>query len=253
MRNRKRQRRTGKKQVTLLSLRSTALAPTPLTIPVRWVNAIIGVFLLPIALVLTQTFFTSFKNAAVVHAFWITEEFWFFSLGAVLWVIAFLGLPRPVLVYVFGHELTHVIWIWLMGGRVTKFYVDRNGGHVVTNKQNFLIALAPYFFPLYSLLVVAIYGVAGLFADVFHYRELLFALIGLTWAFHVSFTLWMIPKGQTDLSSHGTFFSLVVIYLMNLLVIGALLIIASPHVTLRGFAHDFLENAEAFSSWLLSA
>ena len=48
------------------------------------------------------------------------EEFWFFSLGAVLWLIAFFGLSRPVLIYVFGHELTHALWVWFMGGRVSR-------------------------------------------------------------------------------------------------------------------------------------
>ena len=58
-----------------------------------------------------------------------------------------------MVLYVFGHELTHALWVWLMGGRVSRFRVGRDGGHIVTDKNNFWIALAPYFFPLYSLLV----------------------------------------------------------------------------------------------------
>ena len=77
-----------------------------------------------------------------------------------------------------------------------------------------------------------------------------FGLLGLTWAFHLSFTLWMIPKGQSDLSHHGTFFSLVIIYMMNLLVLSALLIVAAPEVTVSRFAHDLLANAEDLSAWL---
>jgi len=57
--------------------------------------------------ILSQTFFTAFARAAVAQRLWAGEEFWFFSLGAILWLIAFLGLPRPILIYVFGHELTH--------------------------------------------------------------------------------------------------------------------------------------------------
>ena len=56
-----------------------------------------------------------------------------------------------MLVYVFGHELTHALWVWLMGGRVSRFRVGRDGGHIVTDRNNFWIALAPYFFPLYSI------------------------------------------------------------------------------------------------------
>jgi hypothetical protein len=59
----------------------------------------------------------------------------------------------------------------------------------------------------------------------------------------------MIPKGQTDISQHGKLYSLVVIYLMNLLVLTALLLAASPHATLRGFARELYRNTLDFSSW----
>ena len=127
-----------------------------------------------------------------------------------------------------------------MGGRIFKFRASRTGGYVLTDKANFWIALAPYFHPLYSILIIAVYGGLSLFYDLKPYTPLLFALLGLTWAFHFSFTLWMIPKGQTDLSSYGTFFSLVVIYLINLLLVCALLIFAAPEITFAGFAAELV-------------
>ena len=99
-------------------------------VPTRWVKFIVALFLLPICAVLSQTFFTSFSRATVAQRLWAGEEFWFFSLGVVLWLIAFFGLPRPMVVYVFGHELTHALWVWLMGGRVSRFQVGRDGGHI---------------------------------------------------------------------------------------------------------------------------
>jgi hypothetical protein len=224
--------------------------PIPLTVPTRWVKNIIAVFLLPWCAILTQTFFTAFTRATLHQQLWAGAEFWFFSLGAILWLIAFFGLSRPVIIYVFGHELTHVLWVWLMGGRVSKFRVSSEGGHVVTNRTNFLIALAPYFFPLYSLLALLLYGIASLFVNVAPYGQLLYATLGATWAFHLTFTCWMIPKNQTDLSDHGTFFSLVFIYLMNLLLLSVLLIIASPQITFPSFADDFVTNLRRFSEWV---
>ena len=186
---------------------STEPAFDPMTVPTRWVKNLIAVFLLPACGILSQTFFTAFARATVTQRLWMGEEFWFFSLGVVLWLIAFFGLPRPILVYVFGHELTHAVWVLLMGGRVSRFRVGRDGGHIVTNRTNFLIALAPYFFPLYSILAIAIYGLLSIFYNVQPYGRLLYAVIGATWAFHLTFTCWMIPKNQTDLRDHGTFFS----------------------------------------------
>jgi len=215
------------------------------------VKFIFAIFLIPICAVLSQTFFTIFTRAAVTQRLWAGEEFWFFSLGLVLWLIAFFGLPRPIVVYVFGHELTHALWVWLMGGRVSRFSVRRDGGHVVTSKSNFWIALAPYFFPIYSILVIAIYGACGLFLNVQPYGRLLYGLIGVTWAFHFTFTCWMIPKNQTDLRDQGTIFSLVVIYLMNLLLLSVMLILASPHITFAAFGADLLTNIGNFAQWII--
>jgi hypothetical protein len=230
---------------------ATFAGTVPDTVPTRWVKFVVGLFLLPPAWVLTQTFFTAFARTTIHDSFWLTEEFWFFSLGALLWFVAFFGLPRPLWIYVFGHELTHAVWVWIMGGRVHKFHVSKTGGHILTDKTNTWIALAPYFFPIYSLLVVAIYGVAALFTDVSPYRQWLYGAVGATWAFHLSFTCWMIPKRQPDLTYGGTFFSLVLIYTLNLALLAILLIVSSPGVTCFGFLRDFFENAADFSHQVL--
>jgi hypothetical protein len=242
----------GRKIVRSVARATRSIAvPDPLMVPTRWVKFIFAIFLLPVCAILSQTFFTVFARATVTQRLWAGEEFWFFSLGAVLWVIAFLGLPRPIVLYVFGHELTHALWVLLMGGRVSRFRVGRDGGHVVTNKNNFWIALAPYFFPLYSILAIATYGVLGLFMNVQPYGRLLYAVIGATWAFHFTFTCWMIPKNQTDLSDQGTFFSLIVIYLMNLLLLSVMLVLASPEITFADFGADLLANVSDFARWLV--
>jgi len=224
--------------------------PMPLTVPTRWIKNILALFLLPWCAILTQTFFTAFTHATFHQRLWAGAEFWFFSLGAVLWLIAFLGLPRPVILYVFGHELTHALWVWLMGGRVSRFRVGAEGGHIVTNRTNFWIALTPYFFPLYSVLAIAVYGAASFFINVAPYGQLLYAAIGATWAFHFTFTCWMIPKNQSDLSDHGTFFSLVFIYLMNLALLSVLLIVASPQITFASFGTDLIANLRSFSEYV---
>jgi hypothetical protein len=249
-RNSKRGRKVVR-SVARATSRNFIPASEPLTVPTKWVKFIFAIFLLPICGVLTQTFFTAFARATVTQRLWAGEEFWFFSLGAVLWLIAFFGLPRPILIYVFGHELTHAVWVWLMGGRVSRFRVGSDGGHVVTTKANFWIALAPYFFPIYSILTIAIYGGLSLFLNVQPYGRLLYAVIGATWAFHFTFTCWMIPKNQTDLTDHGTFFSLVVIYLMNLLLLSVMLILASPQIMFESFGADLLTNLGNFTQWMM--
>lgn len=245
-------RTTAKSRQTKLR---TDVAPAvgPATVPTRWVKFVVGLFLLPPAWVLTQTFFTAFARATIHQGFWATEEFWFFGLGLLIWLCAFFALPRPMWIYVFGHELTHAVWVLLHGGKVSQFHVTPRGGHVLSDRINTLIALAPYFFPIYSLLVIVIYGAASLFWDMTPFRPLLYMLIGATWAFHITFTLWMIPRGQSDLTYGGTFYSLTIIYLLNLAILSVFLIIASPGITLVGFARELLTNAVEFTALVTRA
>src|SRR5947207_15946840 len=85
---------------------TTRRAPQPhgVMVPPRWLTFIFAIFLLPVCAIATPTFFTVFARATMTPRLWAGQEFWFFSLGAVLWLIAFIGLPRPILLYVFGHE-----------------------------------------------------------------------------------------------------------------------------------------------------
>jgi hypothetical protein len=227
---------------------NTTFAPAaePVVIPVRWVKFVVGVFLLPPCFIVTAAFFSALTHASGKDV-WFTPEFWFFSLGAVLWLIVYFGLPRPLVVYVFGHELTHALVVLLMGGRVSRFSVTRDGGHIISSKINTWIALAPYFIPIYSVIVIGLYGLGSCFWNLEPYRAVLYLLLGGTWAFHATFTLAMIPRGQTDLTYGGTFFSITVIYLMNLLLLSLLLIVATPYVGFRSFGGELAAHAATFA------
>lgn len=151
-----------------------------------------------------------------------------FCAGAALWLVLFLGLPRPVKAYVFAHEFTHMLWGWLMGARISRFRVSARGGSVTLSKSNFLITLAPYFFPLYTLAVVAAYGLISLFKDLRPYAPLWTGFIGLTWSFHLTFTITTLRRRQPDLEVHGRLFSLALIWLLNVLGVGLGLVVVGP-------------------------
>jgi hypothetical protein len=256
-------RQRKKKQSKLQARNVGAAARRPIEIPLTWVKNIFGLFLLPLCIISTITLFTSFASAAIEGAFWRTPEFWFFSIGVFLWLIAFWGLPRPVRIYVFGHEMTHAFFVYLCGGRVEEFKVTGKGGHVVTDKNNLVISLAPYFVPFYTVLAVLAFVLLGAFFDLSLYYEgvffgvggfrwawLMFGIIGLTWGFHFAFTVWMITKDQPDLRIHGTFLSLMLIYLINVLLISGLLVIASPSVSVRDFFSTWASTADTATSWV---
>ena len=63
--------------------------------------------------------------------------------------------------------------------------------------------------------------------------------------------IWMLWQGQTDLIEHGTFFSMMVIYLINFSVLSIMLIVACRDVTFSYFGKELLQGAMEFSDQLL--
>ena len=59
--------------------------------------------------------------------------------------------------YVLGHEFTHALAAMLAGGKVSAFHVSSKGGHVLTDRVNWWIALSPYFVPIYALIWMALW------------------------------------------------------------------------------------------------
>jgi hypothetical protein len=118
----------------------------------KWCKTIIAILLLPVCAGAIPALWMVLRASGDADTLWVA-----FLSGAACWVTIYLLLPKPMWVYVFGHELTHVLWTWLLGGKVKKFKASATGGHVVVNKSNFVIALAPYFFPIYAALVVVVF------------------------------------------------------------------------------------------------
>jgi hypothetical protein len=121
--------------------------------------------------------------------------------------------------YIFGHELTHALWTWLFGGRVERWRVSGRAGHVLTDRSNFLVVLAPYFFPVYALGVVAVFTVGDLIWGWRTYCPIFHLLLGAAYAFHLTLTWDVLQTRQTDITSQGCLFSAVVIWLGNMAVL----------------------------------
>jgi hypothetical protein len=135
---------------------------------------------------------------------------------------------KPLRTYVFGHELTHALAGLLSGARLKSFSVGKNGGSVVLDKVNFVTVLAPYFVPLYTLLVFMCWWGAGFFWQVAPYRGWFLFVVGFTLSFHLALTVFALMQGQSDLEHFGPFFSGVVIALVNCVVVVLLLKLVFP-------------------------
>jgi hypothetical protein len=230
---------------------------------------ILGLILLPVCVIAAVTLFELFFRATVDGKFWRTEGFWFFTFGGALWVVMGWFRVQPARLYVFAHEFTHALSARLSGGKVHAMHIAEDGGYIETDKSNWFITLSPYLVPLYTVLVFAIYGLLCPFVEmhrtVFFTLPLLgstmwikgvwavYFLVGLTWCFHLTFTIEVLHTEQTDLRQNGEFFSMILIFMVNLALIGALFIVASPTVGWRDVWNDARHIVEAVWHWIATS
>ncbi|MFK7910529.1 MAG: hypothetical protein AB8F34_07990 [Akkermansiaceae bacterium] len=209
----------------------------------RW---LIALALLPLCIVTTRALFLVDADGGT---FWMdllrTQQFIYFAVGMFWmagWFFTGIGERFFLYLYVLGHELTHAIFVYACLGKVGGIHVTADGGYVMTSKTNMLIALSPYFVPFWSVVVLLVSTLLEMTTNIPHHNKALYFLIGATWAFHLQWTLWMIPRDQPDLKENGVFFSLVVIYLANVLVLSVILCLAPGNLTWHHWINEFMDS-----------
>ncbi len=215
--------------------------------PVKIVKFFIGVLLLPLCVAV------SLSLCDMVVCAQSSDTGWFLPptglallIGFGIWVFLFFTMPKPVKSYVLAHELTHALWGLLMGAKIFDVKVRKNTGSVTLSKTNFLILLAPYFFPFYTMLFIIAYCIMSFFFDLAPYNLWWLGMIGLTWGFHFTFTVATLLEHQSDITENGYMFSMTMIYLLNVVGI-CLCIIAVTDADLKDLAISLLNHIESAS------
>ena len=186
---------------------------------------------------------------------WISVESMSALGGVAAFSLCWMAVSHPVRAYVLGHELTHALAAMLCFGKVQALSVDVDGGYVDTDTDNLFVSLAPYFVPLWMLLWLGVLFVANWIYPFAAYLPWFYAGFGFWWAFHVYWTLWVIPREQPDLLENGVVLSFMIIMLTN--VVALLLMLRCFGVlSFHGYAQDFVvaarEIAAAFADlWQL--
>ncbi|MCA1808115.1 MAG: hypothetical protein ABR497_08055 [Kiritimatiellia bacterium] len=182
----------------------------------RWIYLLVGLLLVPLCMAATCTM-------AAMLTTWLTlsdpaQRIAMLALGCgiCIWLIIWALLPAPGRSYVLAHELTHAIWGMLTGARLSGMRVTHRDGYVKLSESNVLTALAPYFMPFYTLLLLLLMGVSSWFFDLHKIRLIWLLLIGASIGFHFSRTIQVLSRQQSDLRAYGTIFPYTAIYLLNL-------------------------------------
>ena len=219
-----------------------------------------GLLLLPLAAALTLTCAEALRILAQAPARLPFLHVSAAVAGAALWLLAWFLLPPFTKTYVLGHELTHALWTLFFGGRPSHLRIGEGGGSVRVSKTNVWVTLAPYFFPFYTVLVLLLWFLLLLLfpAAVRPWAPLALFLVGLTWCFHLTFTLRFLGVRQPDVVEHGRLFSYALIYTLNLLALTAAFVAAGTW-TFPEAARDYLSHLRAFAhaayvfnEWLLT-
>jgi len=175
---------------------------------------------------------------------------WYFLLGAVVYLIIHTVLFKPNVVYIFGHELTHALAMFVSAGKVKGFKVSKKGGEVKGTKSGTFISLAPYFFPTYTLIIILLWYIAKQFWDVKDFISVFLFAVGLTLTFHFVMTVEFLKTKQPDLVKSGYLFSIVLIYLINLSIAALILNFVFADFSFKSYAVNAYDFGKEMYLWI---
>jgi hypothetical protein len=148
-----------------------------------------------------------------------------FLIGAAVYAAVFLVVARRRVGFwtIVEHELTHALFAWATFHRVVGFSAMRGGGHIrYVGRGNWLIAIAPYFFPTFTLIVIAVLtwlpprhlAIGG-------------GILGASVAHHILATWSQTHRHQTDLREVGWLWSWLFLPSINAFVLGLVIAYAA--------------------------
>lgn len=216
--------------------------------PLKWPAAILSAAVTPLlawSLLLLMV--------RVIRAPWNLVSF---AVGGILFVVLWRrwlrGSRMGRFLITVEHEATHALFALLTGHRILSFHASMGkGGQVrIEGDGNWLIVVAPYFFPTSALLLFVLAYVLP-FQGLLPWSGL---MLGTALAYHIVSTYRETHKDQTDIQQLGVLFCWLFLPAANLAVIGLLLSFA--HGGADGLHHwlaDVAAPVQRIYGWLVEA
>jgi len=177
----------------------------------RIVKILLGFTLIPFCLGFSWEF-----SVSVFSLVYKPTAPYYFIAGVLTYCVVHFLFKKPIFTYVIAHELTHALFAVIFGGSVKSLHASEHGGRVTVTKSNFLITLAPYFFPLYTVIALLLYGAALAAHAGDAATNILIVLSGAAFTFHIMLTFVFLQTDQSDIREQGAVFSYPLIYLFNI-------------------------------------
>ena len=164
----------------------------------------------------------------------------------VLWLLILR--PRRSLHYLvtLEHELTHALFSVLTLHRVAGLWAAlRSGGHArYEGRGNGLIAIAPFVFPMFSLIVVAV-------SIWLHEHRILAVILGITLAWNIIGNWSRTHRHHGDHREVGIIFGFLFVTCASLLVLGIVLAHATQARSITAHLDHVRGPTTAFFGWLV--
>ncbi|MBU0604910.1 MAG: hypothetical protein KKH77_01325 [Candidatus Omnitrophica bacterium] len=195
------------------------------------IKFIAGILAIPLMAAVTRAFYGNIVG--VVELAGILK---YFMWGVGAYIVLHLLFFKPMFIYVLGHEAVHAVTSWVMGGKINSFKVSDKGGSVSTTKTNAVVELSPYFIPIYAIILMAVYFVVA-----YSYKingAVFIFLIGFTLTLHLVMTIEVMKIRQPDLMKSGYLFSIVIVYVLNIIIIAMLFSLLFPSFSSKKFFAD---------------
>ena len=192
------------------------------------IKFIIGVLIVPVAIAVSLAFY---HNVTLIKE--LAASLNYFRWGISAYVILHLLFYKPMYLYVLGHEAVHAGVAWLFGARIKSFKVSGEGGSVGADRSNMVIELSPYFIPIHAIIITLVY-----FGIVSSYNvdgRLFVFLIGFCLALHIIMTIEVMKARQPDIVKSGYFFSIIFVYILNIIVISLIFSLLFPAFSAKKF------------------
>jgi hypothetical protein len=132
--------------------------------------------------------------------------------GMILWLL----LGRFLrFFHVFEHEVTHLVTGLIFFIKPRQLVASESGGRMEMYGNNFIVSLAPYFVPLFSLVLMALMPLLDSTVSVYAC-----GVLGLATGYHVITNLQEFSLQQPDIRSHGLVFSTLMCLWGNVIALG---------------------------------
>jgi hypothetical protein len=207
----------------------------------KFFRNIIAFSIAPAIIAAGYTFIKDFLYCTIC----VESQYISFWIGVFCYVTFQVIFHKPIRTYILGHELSHAVVGILSGAKIKKFSVKKKSGSVVLTKNSIWIGLAPYLFPIYTLIITIIYIFLNHFMDTGKFYECFIFIIGFSIAFHITLTVHTLLAKQSDLKVYGIFPSYVLILALNTIVFTLLIALIFPkEMNIKKISFQVLENIE---------